>query len=188
MQLSQLERRTSRFGRDTIDHPSGSHDDVCNAAAGALVLTMGGEGAELPLVVVMKKMAARVAAGLDFFEAKPKPAVPIAWPAGHSTPKPQDLGKCPSCDSTCVTRLGSTGAPLFCNQCHSTWGAGSTTVMFAPAALGLCWCKPPVIPIIHEISGFKRCVQCGWQSTDMRWPTNGMSRATYLSGSYRRRS
>ena len=37
-QLLQLERRTSRVGRDTIDHPPGQHDDLCNAAAGALVL------------------------------------------------------------------------------------------------------------------------------------------------------
>lgn len=37
-QLIALERRTSRAGRDTIDHPRGSHDDVANAAAGALCL------------------------------------------------------------------------------------------------------------------------------------------------------
>lgn len=36
-QLAGLERRTSRTGRDAIDHRSGSHDDVANAAAGALV-------------------------------------------------------------------------------------------------------------------------------------------------------
>ena len=36
-QLSALERRTSRSGRDTVDHPSRGHDDVANAAAGALV-------------------------------------------------------------------------------------------------------------------------------------------------------
>jgi hypothetical protein len=36
-QLVNLERRTARGGRDTIDHASGSHDDVANAACGALV-------------------------------------------------------------------------------------------------------------------------------------------------------
>jgi hypothetical protein len=36
-QLSQLERRTSRVGRDIIDHQRGSQDDLANAAAGALV-------------------------------------------------------------------------------------------------------------------------------------------------------
>ena len=36
-QACALERRTSRVGRDTIDHAPGGHDDVINAAAGALV-------------------------------------------------------------------------------------------------------------------------------------------------------
>jgi hypothetical protein len=37
-QLASLERRTARAGRDSIDHSPGSHDDLANAAAGALVL------------------------------------------------------------------------------------------------------------------------------------------------------
>jgi hypothetical protein len=41
-QISQLERRTARGGRDSIDHAPGGHDDVANAAAGALVLVLGG--------------------------------------------------------------------------------------------------------------------------------------------------
>lgn len=41
-QLLGLERRTARGGRDSIDHAPGGHDDVCNAAAGALVAA--GEG------------------------------------------------------------------------------------------------------------------------------------------------
>ena len=36
-QLCSLERRTSRAGRDMVDHGPGGHDDVANAAAGALV-------------------------------------------------------------------------------------------------------------------------------------------------------
>jgi hypothetical protein len=36
-QLVGLERRTSRGGRDSIDHPPSGHDDVANAAAGALL-------------------------------------------------------------------------------------------------------------------------------------------------------
>jgi hypothetical protein len=35
-QLCNLERRTARGGRDSIDHAPGSHDDLVNAAAGAL--------------------------------------------------------------------------------------------------------------------------------------------------------
>jgi hypothetical protein len=37
-QLVSLERRTSRIGRDRVDHPPGGADDLANAAAGALVL------------------------------------------------------------------------------------------------------------------------------------------------------
>jgi hypothetical protein len=40
-QLIGLERRTARGGRDSIDHPPGGHDDVANAAAGALVQLCG---------------------------------------------------------------------------------------------------------------------------------------------------
>jgi len=38
-QLLGLERRTGRSGRDSVDHGPSGHDDVSNAAAGALVLT-----------------------------------------------------------------------------------------------------------------------------------------------------
>ena len=37
-QLSTLERRTGRGGKDSIDHPPGGHDDVANVAAGCLVM------------------------------------------------------------------------------------------------------------------------------------------------------
>jgi hypothetical protein len=37
-QLVALERRTSRSGKDSIDHAPNGHDDLINAAAGALVL------------------------------------------------------------------------------------------------------------------------------------------------------
>lgn len=37
-QLCSLERRTARSGKDSIDHAPGAHDDLANAAAGALVL------------------------------------------------------------------------------------------------------------------------------------------------------
>jgi hypothetical protein len=37
MQLTSLERRTARGGRDSIDHAPGAHDDIANSVAGALV-------------------------------------------------------------------------------------------------------------------------------------------------------
>lgn len=42
-QLLSLERRVSRGSRDSIDHPAGQHDDVANAAAGALVMVDPGQ-------------------------------------------------------------------------------------------------------------------------------------------------
>jgi hypothetical protein len=33
-QLTALERRSARGGRDTIDHPPNGHDDIANAVAG----------------------------------------------------------------------------------------------------------------------------------------------------------
>jgi hypothetical protein len=38
-QLVGLERRVARGGRDSIDHAPGMHDDIANAAAGALVFS-----------------------------------------------------------------------------------------------------------------------------------------------------
>ena len=37
-QLCNLERSTGPTGRDKIDHPRGAHDDLCNAACGAICL------------------------------------------------------------------------------------------------------------------------------------------------------
>jgi hypothetical protein len=46
-QLCGLERRTARGGRDSIDHGPGGHDDVSNAACGALLLL----NARAPIVI-----------------------------------------------------------------------------------------------------------------------------------------
>ena len=45
-QLCNLERRVARGGKDSIDHPNDkkSHDDIANAAAGALVLAASKKG------------------------------------------------------------------------------------------------------------------------------------------------
>ena len=42
-QLVSLERRTARAGRDSVDHPPNSHDDLANVAAGALSLALRSE-------------------------------------------------------------------------------------------------------------------------------------------------
>ena len=43
-QFTGLERRSGRSGRDTVDHGPSGHDDICNAAAGALLLCRVGLG------------------------------------------------------------------------------------------------------------------------------------------------
>jgi hypothetical protein len=55
-QLCSLERRTTRAGRDSIDHPpGGAKDDVANALAGAVSLALANQG-----VVVTQELLARV--------------------------------------------------------------------------------------------------------------------------------
>ena len=43
LQLVSLERTTTSV-RDRVDHPKGMHDDLANAAAGALVMASQGSG------------------------------------------------------------------------------------------------------------------------------------------------
>jgi hypothetical protein len=43
-QLTGLERRTSRGGRDSIDHAPNAHDDVANAVGGSLMLASAVRG------------------------------------------------------------------------------------------------------------------------------------------------
>lgn len=51
-QFGSLERRTSPIGKDRVDHGPGGHDDLCNAAAGALVL-----GGRQPLIISPEVLA-----------------------------------------------------------------------------------------------------------------------------------
>jgi hypothetical protein len=50
-QLTGLERRTSRAGKDSIDHSPGTHDDLANAVAGAADLVALAERRALPAPV-----------------------------------------------------------------------------------------------------------------------------------------
>jgi hypothetical protein len=61
-QFAALERRTSSVGRDRIDHPAQMHDDLSNAAAGALVLAADRSGRVLfcaPIIVSVPHGSAR---------------------------------------------------------------------------------------------------------------------------------
>ena len=52
-QLGSLERRTSRSGRDSIDHGPGGHDDCANAAAGALAAALARAGRKIDLADII---------------------------------------------------------------------------------------------------------------------------------------
>ena len=57
-QLSTLERRTARSGRDSIDHPPRALDDLANAAAGALVDVLGrGSGVTTVQIMAINRRA-----------------------------------------------------------------------------------------------------------------------------------
>ena len=58
-QLCGLERRTARSGRDTIDHGLGGHDDVINAAAGAIVEAQSGRGSHAPYFTTLPERRER---------------------------------------------------------------------------------------------------------------------------------
>jgi hypothetical protein len=58
-QLCSLERRTGRgTGRNVVDHPAGAHDDICNAAGGALV-AVAGEGSTAALFAMWRRLGKR---------------------------------------------------------------------------------------------------------------------------------
>jgi hypothetical protein len=56
-QFMSLERRTSSIGKDKVDHGPGGHDDLCNSAAGAMVLAAGGRR----LLIITPEVAAEYA-------------------------------------------------------------------------------------------------------------------------------
>ncbi|GLS36062.1 hypothetical protein GCM10010869_16510 [Mesorhizobium tianshanense] len=52
LQLQSLERRTTRAGRDAIDHPPGSHDDLANCAAGSLLMCLASKKREVHVGII----------------------------------------------------------------------------------------------------------------------------------------
>jgi hypothetical protein len=138
-QLVGLERRTSRGGRDTIDHPVGSHDDVSNAAAGVLALVLATNSlGQLGYVELLKKKAQQIAQGLRtaFGElihkpapkpvllsgpAETKPSSPVTVEGWERWVKESKTPACPhpSCKSACTMLIPDAHGHLhvFCKQC-----------------------------------------------------------------------
>jgi len=67
-QFVGLERRTSRAGKDSVDHSPGAHDDIANSVAGVIV-AVGAVEATIPLVapIIITGVAPRYFPGSDIF-------------------------------------------------------------------------------------------------------------------------
>jgi len=52
LELQQLERRTSRSGKDSVDHAVGSHDDLANSCCGVLALVAARTNQEAQMVPI----------------------------------------------------------------------------------------------------------------------------------------
>ena len=102
-QFADLERRTGRTGKDSVDHPPNGHDDIANAVAGALVRVLQNSGGFGLIEFYASGRAQRFLENLD------SPSKPAA------TFKPEVFDACPRCGSTCRVRIG--GAGLHCNSC-----------------------------------------------------------------------
>ena len=133
-QLVALERRTGRSGRDAIDHPPGQHDDVANAAAGALVAVLAKVEIRLGLLAVMKK----IASGLFNPEQKPAPAlqpkpeaaIAPATQGPNSTPPAIWSVQAPPCDRCKSSAVIQLGACWHCNQCGADrWISGPPEIL-----------------------------------------------------------
>ncbi len=64
-QFAQLERQTSSLGKDRVNHPAGAHDDICNAAALALITRRKG-------VIVSDEAMALMAKPSSLYAPRPR--------------------------------------------------------------------------------------------------------------------
>jgi hypothetical protein len=159
-QLASLERRTSRAGKDAIDHPPSGHDDLSNSACGALVEALRSD-AILGLVEFLKSGAAQ-----KFLET--------------STLRPVVAPVLPSCCPLCAgprTYVGGCG--LRCSQCGAVYANDSDRTPIYELRSEAACCDSPLFISIGDV---KRCQQCGWQSNQPR--PKGVPRKVALDGTW----
>ena len=172
-QLCSLERRTARSGRDSIDHPIGSHDDCANAACGVLTLILEHN---ITHVLGIIELHREIAEG-----KRPIPGTKPVSVSGYRRPEcpPCVLGK--NADGSKMeghaTRYSPTGQ-ILCD-------CGSVDGILSPVADNHC----PNYPGAHDFvttGGVVRCRHCGNQK-DLRpmQAFNGISRAQLKAGSLR---
>jgi hypothetical protein len=109
MQLVSLERKTGR-GKDIIDHPPSGHDDLSNAACGALVLSAS-EGGVLGLIGYLQG----ISEGKYDMESKATFAPAITTKA-PTPPPPEEKPSCPVCHSAQFVIRAASG--FHCNKCQ----------------------------------------------------------------------
>lgn len=128
VQLSSLERRTARGGKDSVDHPPGAHDDVANAAAGVVVLALADAGA-LGLISYLSSGQAEkdlkaigTARPISATESMLRLQAQARGITRHaSSLEPEPMPPCPDCNSSAlVVKIG--GAPYRCNGCGKQFG------------------------------------------------------------------
>ncbi|HKN77115.1 MAG TPA: hypothetical protein VJW94_18200 [Candidatus Acidoferrum sp.] len=129
-QFCSLERRTGRSGRDSVDHPPHSHDDLANVVAGGLVQAAPTTSHVLGVVEYGKAVQSG---------AYPMPAPPPPRPIVSSDkpgltlreqPKDKEMflgpvdGACPFCRAVCIAKVGG------------RWRCGTCGEMFGPVVVG----------------------------------------------------
>jgi uncharacterized Zn finger protein (UPF0148 family) len=170
-QLCGLERRTSRSGKDAVDHGASGHDDVANAAAGCLVeiLRVNGIGGAFSLLDYEKSGRAQKDLDRALLKASPSTLFTLKIPP------------CPSCNSVASPIPGG----FRCAQCAVQFDADGK-ILFRPstaqAETGCPSCGSSLYRVIA--GGGHRCAQCGYQSTS-QLPKNGTRRTSEFVGAQR---
>lgn len=102
MQFANLERRASHLGRESVDHAPGSHDDLANAAAGALIQVVPGRVLTLGLVEWYEK---------QFESTRIAPSL-----VSDATVAEAQQAGCPRCGKTLIQKVQG-GQHLRCAAC-----------------------------------------------------------------------
>lgn len=126
-QLCGLERRTARSGKDSVDHSPGAHDDIANAAAGAVVQALGEVGPRLTLWEWQSKIYDTYLATGKTEQEQLEEATKVQLPApivSASVPAANPALTCPQCGgSGCIVERG----PLYHhNVCGHDWPISPT--------------------------------------------------------------
>jgi hypothetical protein len=127
-QFLGLERRTSRVGRDLIDHSPGAHDDLCNATAGALVRVLVANTQQQ--VHPLFEMFSGTAEEIETRFARVRGELTLRWDQATAkaaaTPKPE--GACLECGSMLIVNIAGT---VMCNQCQHVFSKPEVRVYYA---------------------------------------------------------